>query len=113
MTNEEETTDKENLQYEILREDYPNYDLSFKVIIFGDAKVGKSCISIKFDENTFVNNYISTVGFEFHYFNIKIFNEAVIKLQIWDTCGQEVYRSLIESFYKNSSFAIIVFSIDK
>ena len=103
----------EEIKYEILPSDYPNYDLSFKVIIFGDAKVGKSCISIKFDENTFVNNYISTVGFEFHYFNIKIFNEAVMKLQIWDTCGQEVYRSLIESFYKNSSFAIIVFSIDK
>ena len=103
----------EEIKYEILPSDYPNYDLSFKVIIFGDAKVGKSCISIKFVENTFVNNYISTVGNEFHYFNIKIFNEAVIKLQIWDTCGQEVYRSLVENFYKNSSLAIIVFSIDK
>ena len=103
----------EEIKYEILPSDYPNYDLSFKVIIFGDAKVGKSCISIKFVENTFVNNYISTVGNEFHYFNIKIFNEAVIKLQIWDTSGQEVYRSIIENFYKNSSLAIIVFSIDK
>ena len=103
----------EEIKYEILPSDYPNYDLSFKVIIFGDAKVGKSCISIKFVENTFVNNYISTVGNEFHYFNIKIFNEAVIKLQIWDTCGQEVYRSIIENFYKNSSLAILVFSIDK
>ena len=103
----------EEIKYEILPSDYPNYDLSFKVIIFGDAKVGKSCISIKFVENTFVNNYISTVGNEFHYFNIKIFNEAVIKLQIWDTSGQEVYRSIIENFYKNSSLAILVFSIDK
>ena len=103
----------EEIKYEILPSDYPNYDLSFKVIIFGDAKVGKSCISIKSCRNTFVNSYISTVGVEFHYFNIKIFNEAVIKLQIWDTCGQEVYRSLIENFYKNSSLAILVFSIDK
>ena len=37
MTNEEENTDKENLQYEILREDYPNYDLSFKVIVIGNS----------------------------------------------------------------------------
>ena len=37
MTNEEETTDKENLQYEILREDYHNYDLSFKVIVIGNS----------------------------------------------------------------------------
>lgn len=60
----------------------------------------------------FESNYLATVGFEFFAFNIKL-DTRVIKLQIWDTCGQEVYRSLIESFYKNSSLAIIVFSIDK
>ena len=60
----------------------------------------------------FENNYLATVGFEFFLFNIK-FNEKVIKLQIWDTCGQEVYRSLITNFYKNSSLAIIVYSIDE
>jgi Ras-related protein Rab-6A len=60
----------------------------------------------------FENNYLATVGFEFFSFNIK-FNEKVIKLQIWDTCGQEVYRSLITNFYKNSSLAIIVYSIDE
>ena len=57
-------------------------------------------------------NYIATVGFEFSSFNIKIDNK-VIKLQIWDTCGQEVYRSLITSFYKNSSLAIIVYAINE
>jgi GTPase SAR1 family protein len=55
---------------------------------------------------------MSTVGFEFFSFNIKI-GEKVIKLQIWDTCGQEVYRSLISSFYKNSSLAIIVYAINE
>ena len=60
----------------------------------------------------FENNYLATVGFEFFSFNIK-FNEKVIKLQIWDTCGQEVYRSLITNFYKISSLAIIVYSIDE
>ena len=53
-----------------------------------------------------------TVGFEFYAFNIKM-NGKVIKLQIWDTCGQEAYRSLISSFYKNSSLAVLVYSIDK
>ncbi len=42
--------------------------------------------------------------------NIKI-DDKVIKLQIWDTCGQEIYRSLISNFYRNSSLAIIVYSI--
>ncbi len=60
----------------------------------------------------FENNYLATVGFEFFAFIIKL-DDKVIKLQIWDTCGQEVYRSLITNFYKNSSMAIIVYSIDE
>ena len=56
-------------------------------------------------------NYLATVGFEFFVFNIK-FDSRIIKLQIWDTCGQEIYRSLITSFYKNSSLALIVYAID-
>ena len=40
-------------------------------------------------------------------------NGKVIKLQIWDTCGQEAYRSLITNFYKDTSLAIIVYAIDK
>ena len=42
--------------------------------------------------------------------NIQL-GDKVIKLQIWDTCGQEIYRSLIVNFYRNSSLAIIVYSI--
>ena len=40
-------------------------------------------------------------------------DNKVIKLQIWDTCGQEIYRSLIKNFYQNSSLAIIVYAIDE
>ena len=60
----------------------------------------------------FETNYLATVGFEFFAFNLKL-DRKIIKLQIWDTCGQEVYRSLISSFYKNSSLAIIVYSIEE
>ena len=55
---------------------------------------------------------MSTVGFEFFSFNIKL-NGKIIKLQIWDTCGQEIYRSLITSFYTNSSLALIVYAINE
>ena len=74
--------------------------------------VGKSCLSMQATKHKFENNYLATVGFEFFAFNIRIDNK-IVKLQIWDTCGQEIYRSLITSFYKNSSLAIIVYSIDE
>ena len=97
--------------YKVLPEDYQQYDLSFKIIIVGDSGVGKSCITTKATKNIFENYYNATIGFEFHTFKISI-KDKVIRLQIWDTCGQEVYRSLIRSFYTNSSLAILVYSID-
>ena len=111
-TNNESDVVKKGEDYEILAEDYTNYDLAFKIIVIGNAGVGKSCLSMQATKRRFENNYLATVGFEFFVFNMKI-NNQVLKLQIWDTCGQEVYRSLITSFYKNSSLAIIVYAIDE
>ena len=95
---------------EILADDYPNYDLSFKLIVIGDSGVGKSCLTSKATKNIFETSYNTTIGFEFFCFNLKI-KDKIIKLQIWDTCGQELYRSLITNFYRNSSLAIMVYSI--
>ena len=100
-----------DLKCEILSDEFPTFDLSFKIIIIGDQGVGKSCLSIKASRNYFEDFYSPTVGFEFVSFNVRI-EDKNIKLQIWDTCGQEVYRSLISSFYRSASLAIIVYSID-
>jgi Ras-related protein Rab-1A len=106
-----DTEEEYNFTTEILPEDYNKYDLSFKIIVIGNSGVGKSCLSIKATKNIFENNYLATVGFEFFSFNVKL-DDKVVKLQIWDTCGQEIYRSLITNFYRSSSLAIIVYAID-
>jgi len=100
-----------DLNCQILSEDSPSFDLSFKLIIIGDQGVGKSCLAIKASRNYFEDFYSPTVGFEFLSFNVKV-EDKIVKLQIWDTCGQEVYRSLISSFFRSASLAIIVYSID-
>ena len=100
-----------DLKCEVVKEDFSQYDLSFKLIVIGDTSVGKSCLTLKATKDYFENYYSPTVGFEFFTFNCKI-NEQNIRLQIWDTCGQEEYRSLIQNFYRNSSLAIVVYSID-
>ena len=101
----------ENIKAEVLPEDYNQYDLSFKMIVIGDAGVGKSCLTTKASKGIFEETYSATIGFEFLVFNVKL-NDKVIKLQIWDTCGQELYRSLISSFYRNASLAMMVYAID-
>ena len=87
------------------------YDFSFKMIVIGDAGVGKSCLTNRASKDKFLSDYSPTVGFEFLTFTTSIENK-IIKLQIWDTCGQEVYRSLISNFYRNASLAMMVYSID-
>ena len=112
MSNSDITQKKEQeYKVELLPEDYPQYDLSFKLIFIGDSSVGKSCLTAKAVKNNFEEYYQATVGFEFLTFNMKI-NDKVIKLQIWDTCGQEIYKSLISNFYRNSSLAVLVYAID-
>ena len=109
---EEKKEEEESpLKIEVLSEQYKDYDLSFKIIVIGNSGVGKSCLALKATKNIFEEQFMSTVGFEFFAFNLKI-NDKIIKLQIWDTCGQEVYRSLISNFYRSSSMAIIVYAID-
>ena len=100
-----------NYKIEILDEYHKKYDLNFKIILIGNIGVGKSCLSLKATKDIFLEKYISTIGFEFYCFNVKV-NEKIIKLQIWDTCGQEAYRSLIKNFYRNASLAIVVYSVE-
>ena len=96
---------------ELLPEEYPQYDISFKIIVIGDSNVGKSCLTTQAVRNKFIDFYQTTVGFEFLTFNLRM-NSRVVKLQVWDTCGQEVYKSLISNFYRNSSLALIVYAIN-
>ena len=87
-----------------------NFDFNFKIIVIGNSDVGKSCLTLKATKDIFQENFVSTMGFQFYSFHVKI-NQKIFKLQIWDTCGQEIYRSLITNFYRTASLAIIVYSV--
>jgi len=107
----------EDIKYEaeILKmpENYqPKNSLTFKIIIIGNSGVGKTSITNNAIKNIFFENYRATIGMEVFSLFLRV-NHKLIKLQIWDTCGQEIYRSLITNFYRNASLAIIVYSIDK
>ena len=91
--------------------DYGENDINFKIIVVGDSGVGKTSITSNAIRKIFEEQYSPTLGFEFYTYNTKI-EDKTIKLQIWDTCGQEAYKSLICSFYRNASLAILVYSID-
>ena len=98
-------------EFEIISGDSAVYDYNYKIIIIGDSGVGKTCLTLRATSGEFKEKLSATVGFEYLPFVVK-YKDKILKLEIWDTCGQEVYRSLIRSFFHNSSLAIIVYSVD-
>ena len=107
----EDNAPESNKEFEVLASDSALYDFNYKIIIIGDSGVGKTCLSYRATQGTFREKLAATIGFEYFPFITKYKNK-ILKLEIWDTCGQEAYRSLIKSFFNNSSLAIIVYAID-
>lgn len=99
-------------EIEVIRSSDAAFDLGFKIILLGEAGVGKSSLLIRSTQDKFEEYYSTTIGFEFATLNF-LYQNLKLKLQVWDTCGQEVYRSLISSFYRDSSLAILVYSINE
>ena len=87
-----------------------SYDLLYKIIIVGDACVGKSNILSRYIKNVFREDSKSTVGVELGNKLLKV-KGTNTKLQIWDTAGQERYRSITSSYYKGSHGCFIVYDI--
>lgn len=86
-------------------------DYAFKTILVGDSNVGKTSLLNKFIYNKFNNTYDVTIGVDLESINLNI-NDKVIKLQIWDTTGQERFRSIVSSYFRNCAIAFIVFDVE-
>ena len=111
INNNNKNNEEKEEEYEILPSDYVKSDYNYKIIVIGDSGVGKTSLTFRATKNEFLDKMNPTLGFEYFPFILR-YKEKVIRLEIWDTCGQEAYRSLVKSFFINSSLAIIVYAID-
>ena len=101
-----------SIRAQIIKDEVKNADFLFKVIIIGDTGVGKSCILLRATKDEFKDQHEVTIGAEFGSYSAMIENK-ITKLQIWDTAGQETFRSMIRVFYKGSHAAIIVYDVTR
>jgi Ras-related protein Rab-1A len=85
-------------------------DFNYKILLLGDSSVGKTCFLLRYVEDTFTENFISTIGVDF---KTKIINnpDGVIKLQIWDTAGQDRFRSITRNYFRGSNGIMLIYDI--
>jgi len=88
------------------------YKYLFKYIIVGDTAVGKSCLLLQFTDKRFQPVHDLTIGVEFGSRTVNI-DGSQVKLQIWDTAGQEKFRSITRSYYRGTTGALLVYDITR
>ncbi|CAD8205617.1 unnamed protein product [Paramecium pentaurelia] len=86
------------------------YDYFFKLVIVGNAGVGKSSLLRRYSDDKFTDSYLSTIGVEFRFKTLE-FDGHKVKLQIWDTAGQEKFRTITNAYYKGADGIIMVYDI--
>jgi len=83
---------------------------SVKIVMVGDSGVGKSCLLDKFLDTGSTNNFISTIGVDIRSRQLRL-GDKTIKIQVWDTGGQQRYRPVLASCYRGAIGVIIVFDL--
>ena len=86
--------------------------MQIKLLMIGDSGVGKTCLLMQYASKTFIKTFITTIGIDFKIKTVNVCGKTV-KLQIWDTAGQESFRSITRSYYRGAAGALLVYDITR
>merc|ERR1711916_304757 len=82
-----------------------------KLLLIGDSGVGKSCLLLRYSDDSFTQSFITTIGIDFKIKSILINETTKVKLQIWDTAGQERFRTITTAYYRGAMGILLVYDV--
>ena len=86
-------------------------DCVYKVLLLGDSTVGKTCILLKYTDKIFQETHMMTIGLDYRLKTMTLQSGKEVKLQIWDTAGQDRFRSITKNYYKGSHGIILIYDV--
>ena len=91
-------------------QDEEDYRL-YKILLLGDCAVGKSCLLLRYCENSFQESHLATIGLDFRLKTITLENNRKIRIQIWDTAGEDRFRAITKNYYKGAHGIVLIYDV--
>lgn len=88
-----------------------DYDVLFRYIVVGDAGVGKTCLLLRFTRGEFLAQHDMTLGVDFGTRCLRLEDGSMGKIVVWDTAGQECFRSIVRAYYRGAAAVLLVYDV--
>jgi small GTP-binding protein len=95
----------------MFEEDEKRVEILYKVLLLGDWSVGKTCLLMRYMDNTFTEMHLSTIGIDSKVKIVNLKEGLDAKIQIWDTAGQERYKTIAKSYIKGANGILLVYDV--
>ena len=87
-----------------------SYNKTIQLLVIGDSCVGKTSLITRYTNGIFKEEYLATVGLDY-YSKVEAINNQTINIKLWDTVGQERYKSLTQNFFRNAEGVLLTFDV--
>jgi len=83
----------------------------YKILLLGDSTVGKTCFLLRYMDDSFLDLHMATIGLDYRLKTMILEDQKIVKVQLWDTAGQDKFRAITRNYYKGASGIILIFDV--
>ena len=83
----------------------------YKILLLGDSTVGKTCFLLRYTDDTFLDLHMATIGLDYRLKTMILDDHKIVKVQLWDTAGQDKFRAITRNYYKGARGIILMYDV--